>query len=95
MCLTTKFSHGTFLAQTISKNCKPCFLPGEVKKDKIMEKEVEGIEEALKTLEAHCVEWAILIKTVSSVREKGIVFFDRRFCRVAYYDEVHDLLSIH
>jgi len=67
-----------------------------------MRKKVKGVEEALEVLETLCICWIttnrIEITTnriENSLWEKGVAFFDRSYCRVAYYDEVHNMLSIH
>lgn len=59
-----------------------------------MRREVKGIEEALEVLEEHSIHWITTNKIENSLWVKGIAFFDKSYCRVAYYDEVHDLLSI-
>ena len=56
---------------------------------------VKSIEEALEVLKSLCVEWITTNKIENSLWEKGVAFFDRSYCRVAYYDEAHNLLSIH
>jgi len=48
-----------------------------------MTRKVKGVEEAVDN------------RIENSLWEKGVAFFDRSFCRVAYYDEVHNMLSIH
>jgi hypothetical protein len=60
-----------------------------------MRREVKDIEEALEVLETLCIDWISTNKIENSLWEKGVAFFDRSYCRVAYYDEVHNLLSIH
>ena len=60
-----------------------------------MKREVRGIGEALEVLEQLCVEWMTTNKIENSLWVKGTAFFDRSYCRVAYYDEVHNVLSIH
>jgi hypothetical protein len=66
-----------------------------VKKGKIMRKKVKGVEEALEVLETLCICWITTNRIENSLWEKGVAFFDRSYCRVAYYDEVHNMLSIH
>jgi len=60
-----------------------------------MSREVENIEEVLEILETLCVDWITTNKIENSLWVKGVAFFDRTYCRVAYYDEVHNVLSIH
>jgi hypothetical protein len=60
-----------------------------------MRRKVKSIGEALDVLEQHCVEWITTNKIENSLWVKGTAFFDRSYCRVAYYDEVHNVLSIH
>ncbi len=56
---------------------------------------VKSIEEALEVLNTRCLNWVTVNKIENSLWETGVAFFDRRYCRVAYYDEVHKLLSIY
>ncbi len=56
---------------------------------------MKDIEEALEVLETLCIDWISTNKIENSLWEKGVAFFDRSYCRVAYYDEVHNLLSTH
>ena len=60
-----------------------------------MRRKVKDIEEALEVLETLCIDWISTNKIENSLWVKGTAFFDRSYCRVAYYDEVHNLLSIH
>jgi hypothetical protein len=60
-----------------------------------MRRKVKDIAEALEVLETLCVDWISTNKIENSLWEKGVAFFDRSYCRVAYYDEVHNVLSIH
>jgi hypothetical protein len=60
-----------------------------------MRREVKNIEEALEVLKSLCVEWITINKIENSLWDTGVAFFDRKYCRVAYYDEVHKVLSIH
>ncbi len=55
---------------------------------------VKSIEEALEVLKSLCVEWITLNTIENSLWDTGVAFFDRRSCRIAYYDKVHHLLSI-
>jgi len=59
-----------------------------------MSKEVKSIEEALEVLKALNVAWVTVNKIKNSLWYTGVAFFDRSYCRVAYYDEVHNVLSI-
>ena len=59
-----------------------------------MSKEVKNIEEALGVLKAFNVEWIRVNKIQNSLWDTGVAFFDRTYCRVAYYDEVNNLLLI-
>ena len=59
-----------------------------------MSKEVKGIEEALGILKALCVDWATVKKIENSLCNKGVAFFGKSYLRVAYYDEVNEVLSI-
>ena len=60
-----------------------------------MRRKVKDIEEALEVLETLCVVWISINKIENSLWVKSTAFFDSSYCRVAYYDEVHNLLSIH
>lgn len=59
-----------------------------------MSKEVKNIEEALEVLEALHIVWVTINRIENSLWVKGVAFFDKNYCRVAYYDEVHNVLSI-
>lgn len=59
-----------------------------------MRREVKGIEEALEVLEEHSIQWITTNKIENSLWVRGIAFFDKSYCRVAYFDEVHSVLSI-
>jgi len=61
----------------------------------VMRKEVKDYEEALEILETFCVKWKTTNKIQNSLWVKGIAFFDRTYCRVAFYDEAHNHLLIH
>ena len=61
----------------------------------VMRKEVRNYEEVLEILETRCVEWKTTNKIHNSLWVKGIAFFDRTYCRVAFYDEAHNHLLIH
>lgn len=59
-----------------------------------MRREVKSIREAVEVLDQLCIEWMTTNKIENSLWVKGTAFFDRSYCRVAYYDEVHNVLSI-
>lgn len=59
-----------------------------------MSKEVKNIEEALEVLEALHIVWVTINRIENSLGVKGVAFFDKNYCRVAYYDEVNNVLSI-
>ena len=60
-----------------------------------MRRNVKDFQEALKILETLCVEWKTTNKIHNSLWVKGIAFFNRNYCRVAFYDEAHNHLLIH
>ena len=60
-----------------------------------MKIEVKCISEVAGILERLCIDWITTNKIENSLWVKGTAFFDRSYCRVAYYDEVHSLISIH
>jgi len=59
-----------------------------------MSKEVKGIEEALEVLTKLNVAWATVNKIQNSIWETGVAFFGSNHCRVAYYDEMQNLLTV-
>ena len=59
-----------------------------------MSKEVKSIEEALELLKAWNVRWVRVNRIENSLFETGVAFFSTAHCRVAYYDEVHNLLAL-
>ena len=59
-----------------------------------MSKEVNGIEEALEVLKALSIDWVTTNKIRNSLWDTGVAFFGRDHCRVAYYNEMQNLLSI-
>ena len=59
-----------------------------------MFKEVKSIREAVEVLEQLYIEWKTTNKIENSLWVRGTAFFDKSYCRVAYYDEVHNVLSI-
>ena len=60
-----------------------------------MRREAKDFEEVIEFLDNLCVEWETTNKIHNSLWVKGIAFFDRNYCRVAFYDEVHRHLSIY
>ena len=58
-----------------------------------MSKEVKSIEEALEILKTLCVAWVTVNKIENSLWDTGVAFFDTSYRRVAYYDEIHNVLS--
>jgi len=60
-----------------------------------MRREVKSIGEALEVLEKNSIQWITTNKIENSLWVKGTAFFDSSYSRVAYYDEVHNVLSIH
>ena len=60
-----------------------------------MGREAKGIEEALEVLVRMNVEWATVNKIQNSMWETGVAFFGGNHCRVAYYDEMQDVITIH
>ncbi len=60
-----------------------------------MRRKVKGVDEAVEVLETLCVYWITTNRIENSLWEKGVAFFDKSHCRVAYYDEVYNVLSIH
>ena len=59
-----------------------------------MNEKVNTIEEALEVLKAHCVAWVAVNKIENSLWNTGVAFFDRTYCRVAYYDELNSVVTI-
>ena len=59
-----------------------------------MSKEVKSIEEALKVLKTLSVAWVTVNRIQNSMWETGVAFFGSNHHRVAYYDEMSNLLSI-
>ena len=60
-----------------------------------MKRSVKDIQEALEVLNALCLNWVTVNKIENNLWETGVAFFDRRYCRIAYYDEIHNILSIY
>ena len=59
-----------------------------------MSKKVKSIREALDFLKAHGVEWLTVNKIENSLWETGVAFFNKSYYRIAYYDEVNNVLLI-
>ena len=59
-----------------------------------MSKEVKGIEEALEVLTKLNIAWATVNKIQNSIWETGVAFFGSNHCRVAYYDEMQNVLTV-
>ncbi len=59
-----------------------------------MSKDVKGIEEALEVLTKLNVAWANVNKIQNSIWETGVAFFGSNHCRVAYYDEMQNVLTV-
>ena len=60
-----------------------------------MSREVKGIEEALEVLLKMNIAWATVNRIQNSMWVTGVAFFDKSHRRIAYYDETHNVLSIH
>ena len=59
-----------------------------------MNKEVKSIEEALVILKALGIAWITVNKIKNNLWDKGVAFYDRHYCLIAYYDEVNNVLLI-
>ena len=59
-----------------------------------MSKEVKSIEEALEVLKKLSVAWVTTNRIRNSLWETGVAFFDKSHSRIAYYDEVNNLILI-
>lgn len=59
-----------------------------------MSKKVKSIHEALEVLKAHDVDWLTVNKIENNLWDTGVAFFNRSYYRVAYYDEVNNMLLI-
>jgi len=60
-----------------------------------MSKEVKSFEEALEVLKTLSVSWITTNRIRNSLWDTGVAFFGSNHHRVAYYDEMQNLLSIH
>ena len=56
--------------------------------------EAKSIEDALELLKEHCVDWVTVNRIENSLWDTGMAFFDRTYCRIAYYGNVNHVLSI-
>jgi hypothetical protein len=59
-----------------------------------MSKEVKRIEEALEVLARMNVAWATVNRIQNSMWDTGVAFFGSNHHRIAYYDEINNLISI-
>ncbi len=59
-----------------------------------MSKEVKNFEEAMEVLKTLRVAWVTTNKIRNSLWETVVAFFGRDHSRVAYFDEMQNLLSI-
>ena len=59
-----------------------------------MSREVKGIEEALEVLAKMNVAWATVNRIQNDMWEAGIAFLGSNHYRVAYYDEMQEILTI-
>ncbi len=60
-----------------------------------MKRSVKDIQEALEVLNVLCLNWVTVNKIENNLWETGVAIFDSRYYRVAYYDEIHNILSIY
>ena len=59
-----------------------------------MSKEVKGIEDVLAVLAKMNIAWATVNRIQNSMWDTGVAFFGSNHCRVAYYDEMQEFLSV-
>ena len=59
-----------------------------------MSKEVKNYKEALEVLKSLSLTWVTTNKIQNSLWEMGVAFFGKDHRRVAYYDEMQNLLII-
>ena len=59
-----------------------------------MSREVKNFEEALEVLKTLSIDWVTTNKIRNSLWETGVVFFGSNHHRVAYYDEVQEVLTV-
>ena len=60
-----------------------------------MSTEAKSFEEALTVLNALSIGWVTTNKIRNSLWDTGVAFFDKSHRRIAYYDEMQNLISIH
>ena len=59
-----------------------------------MSREVNGIEEAIEVLAKMNVAWATVNRIQNNMWETGVAFFGSNHCRVAYYDEMQEMITV-
>ena len=64
------------------------------KKEAIMSKEVKSYEEAQQVLKTLSVTWVTTNKNRNRTGVTGVAFFNSNHRCIAYYDELHNVLSI-
>ena len=64
------------------------------KKEAIMSKEVKSYEEAQQVLKTLSVTWVTTNKNKNRIGVTGVAFFNSNHLCIAYYDEIHNMLSI-
>ena len=57
-------------------------------------REVKNLEDALDILKGLGVVWVSTNNIENNLWTKGVAFFDKSYCRVAYYDETNSELSV-
>jgi hypothetical protein len=60
-----------------------------------MKEEVKGITKVLEILKTYKVDWTTVNKIENSLWDTGVAFFGKNYSRVAYYNEIHNILHIH
>ena len=59
-----------------------------------MSRKVKSIDEALRAMKVFGINWITVNRIENSLWDTGVAFFDRNYFRVAYYDEMQNILSI-
>ena len=59
-----------------------------------MRREAKDFVEVIEFLDNLCVEWETTNKIQNSLWVNGIAFFDKTYCRVAFYNAAHNHLVI-
>ena len=59
-----------------------------------MSREVKSYKEAQEVLKALSVTWVTTTKISNRLRITGVAFFNARDRCIAYFDEVHNVLSV-